>query len=62
MQQEQMIKNQLTKMPTPLSPDRLEHHLKRINYDAEKTNSWWIVSSMGLKIRHEGSLTDNAVI
>ena len=54
MQQEQLIKSHLTKMPTQLNPDRLEHHLNRINYDAEKTNSWWMVSSMGLKIRYEG--------
>ena len=29
-QQDQLTKNQPSKMPTPVNPDRLEHHLKRI--------------------------------
>ena len=36
-QQEQLTISQPTKMPTPVSPDRLEHHLKRIKYDTNKT-------------------------
>ena len=45
-------------MPTPVNPDRLEHHLKRINYDPEKTKFLVDGFRYGFKIRHEGSLTE----
>ena len=45
-------------MPTPVDPDRLEHHLKRINYDPEKTKFLVDGFRYGFKIRHEGSLTE----
>ena len=45
-------------MPTPVDPVRLEHHLRRINYDPEKTKFLVDGFRYGFKIRHEGSLTE----
>ena len=45
-------------MPTPVSPDRLEHHLKRIKYDPNKTKFLVDGFRYGFKIKHEGTLTE----
>ena len=46
-----------SKMPTPINPDKLDYHLKRIGYDKKKTEFLVDGFRHGFRLKHEGELT-----
>ena len=44
-------------MPTPINPDKLDYHLKRIGYDKKKTEFLVDGFRHGFRLKHEGELT-----